>query len=138
MILLIILDITWSYIYIIIIIQEIGRVDDVIQGVDSQPENGDVGPGNSSASDCRAPTSYVEGHVITRQVLNSESIGYISSQSFARDDMVEEDGLYSSGIWGRWQAVDECLEGGISGSKESHLRVAAEGINKPGILNEGH
>ena len=83
--------------------------------MDSQPQNGDVGLGDPGASDCDA-SAHSEGHVIARQILDSETVGYVSSHSLTRDDVVEEDSLDGLGVRSRRQAADEGGEGAVGAS----------------------
>ena len=104
----------------------------------SEPQDGDVRPCKvySGASDCHAPTCS-EGHVIAGQVLDGEAVADVPGHGLDADDVVEEDCLDGPCVGGSGEAVDEGREGGVGGSEEGHLRVAAEGADEVGLLDEG-
>ena len=103
----------------------------------SEPQDGDVRPCkvDSGTSDRHAATC-PEGHVIAGQVLDGEAVADIPGHGLDADDVVEKDGLDSPGVGGSGEAVDEGGEGGVGGGEEGHLRVAAEGADEVGLLDE--
>ena len=118
-------------------------VDDIIEGVDCQLEERDVGLGNSGTPN--GDTSRVgprlrvdpDGHVVAVQVLCHLAIRDVLCPHLAGNDVVEEHLLNSRSIWGIRQAVNERLEGSVGGGKECQLPIATECLDETSALNEG-
>ena len=117
---------------------EIGGVDNVVEDVHRQAEEGQVRPGQV---DPGAPYRHEaalrpEGHVVARQVLDGEAVADVGGLGLAADDVVEEDGLDGGVVGRRGEAANEAGEGGVGGREDGQVRAAAEGAHQVGPLHQ--